>query len=394
MLTRKTQFILLIIIILTTVIFWVSDLDMTVTDYFYSPLSQNSDWPISEKPFWYFFYEMAPVISMLIAFGSLLVIFGSLISKKWKHHRKAAYFILSVFVVGPGIIVNTIFKDNWGRPRPDQVVEFGGNHQYVPPLLFNSEGRGKSFPCGHSSVGYALIAFWFLWRTRRPKLAHGMLFGSLILGTLIGFSRLANGAHFLSDVLWSAWIPIFTASTLYYLFYGKGNHIPERKYFGFKEVIFTSLAMATMIGSLLAFPVEKKISDLTEVKTAGINTVCFIADNSEITITPSHNEMDSVSLSYRGKGFGLVGSQVQYTADIKESVLIYRFKKNGLYTEWHSQAELEIPEKWIRKVAIVSSNASSELKNNALQKLNIQQVSIKPGRSFEISPLNRCLQET
>ena len=40
-------------------------------------------------------------------------------------------FILSTLIVGPGIVTNLIFKDNWGRPRPYQVVNYGGSDPFV-----------------------------------------------------------------------------------------------------------------------------------------------------------------------------------------------------------------------------------------------------------------------
>jgi len=29
-------------------------------------------------------------------------------------------------IIGPGLLVNTVFKEHWGRARPSQVEEFGG----------------------------------------------------------------------------------------------------------------------------------------------------------------------------------------------------------------------------------------------------------------------------
>ncbi len=62
-----------------------------------------------------------------------------------------AFLILSV-VIGPGLIINAVFKDHWDRPRPRDVVEFGGMLQCTPAPLRGESG--ESFPCGHCSVGF------------------------------------------------------------------------------------------------------------------------------------------------------------------------------------------------------------------------------------------------
>lgn len=76
--------------------------------------------------------------------------------------------------------------------------------------------RGKSFPCGHSSMGYYFVVFYFLARRRHKRLALAALAGTAAYGTLIGVARMAAGAHFASDVLWSAVFPCAVAWALYY----------------------------------------------------------------------------------------------------------------------------------------------------------------------------------
>ncbi|WP_308874954.1 phosphatase PAP2 family protein [Thiothrix subterranea] len=60
------------------------------------------------------------------------------------------------------------------------------------------------------------MAFWFLWRERKPQWARLALAFSVTLGAVIGVTRMAAGGHFLSDVMWSAWVVLFAAWLLYY----------------------------------------------------------------------------------------------------------------------------------------------------------------------------------
>ncbi|QLQ32405.1 MAG: phosphatase PAP2 family protein [Candidatus Thiothrix singaporensis] len=126
---------------------------------------------------------------------------------------------------GPGLLVNSLFKDHWGRPRPLQVEQLGGQEHYAPPGYFVANGHGRSFPSGHSSVGFAFIAFWFLLRRHKPTLAKMALLLSLLFGCTIGLTRMAAGGHFLSDVMWSGWVVLFASWLLYYPI----MRIPERE---------------------------------------------------------------------------------------------------------------------------------------------------------------------
>lgn len=114
-------------------------------------------------------------------------------------------FVLLVLALGPGLVVNTVLKDHWGRARPSQVVEFGGSQAFTAaPLPANACDKNCSFASGHASVGFALIAFSFLTADRRRRRAIG---GSAVAaGAVIGLARIMQGAHFLSDVVFAGFI--------------------------------------------------------------------------------------------------------------------------------------------------------------------------------------------
>ena len=43
--------------------------------------------------------------------------------------------MLFLLLLGPGLLVNVVLKDNsTGRARPSQVLEFGGSHQFSSPF--------------------------------------------------------------------------------------------------------------------------------------------------------------------------------------------------------------------------------------------------------------------
>lgn len=197
----------------STLVFWLSNWDLTVAGLF-----QRADhWLLDDFPLWKaVFYDGVPYIAGSVLGGSLLIMLASTVLRRWYRLRLYAAYVLLVFLVGPGLLVNSLFKDNWGRPRPVQVLQLGGQEAYAPPGYWVANGHGRSFPSGHSSIGFAFVAFWFVWRERKPQWARLALVASVSLGCAIGLTRMAAGGHFLSDVMWSAWVVLFAAWVLYY----------------------------------------------------------------------------------------------------------------------------------------------------------------------------------
>lgn len=110
-------------------------------------------------------------------------------------------FLLLFAVLWPGLIANALLKSHWGRARPSDTVPFDGPHAFTPPLLIADEcQRNCSFVSGESSFATVLVAAALLFAgRRRPLLAVAVAW--LVL---VGFLRMAVGAHFLSDVLFAS----------------------------------------------------------------------------------------------------------------------------------------------------------------------------------------------
>ena len=143
----------------------------------------------------------------------------------WKRLSAPTLVMALTLLIGSGIIVHVILKDHWGRPRPKQIVQFGGQQQYRPyylPDLFTKKEPSKSFPCGHCSTGFYFFCLAFIgWKEKMPYLLWGGLFFALLLGGLLSVARIAQGGHFFSDVLVSALIMWFTAAWCTSFVYGK-----------------------------------------------------------------------------------------------------------------------------------------------------------------------------
>jgi lipid A 4'-phosphatase len=110
--------------------------------------------------------------------------------------RRVVYVFL-VLIVGAGLIVNVVLKDNFGRARPRDIAEFGGAQLYTPPFVASHACHTNcSFSSGESAGGFFAIAIaWALGR-RRALVAAGVG-----LGVFVSFCRVATGAHFFSDTV-------------------------------------------------------------------------------------------------------------------------------------------------------------------------------------------------
>jgi len=203
---------LVLVIAVTIVCRWTS-LDLWVSRLFYSE---------SQQAFWFsgtfvgsVIYYFAPLPGVVVAsFGLATFIFGRWIEPLRPWRRQGLLFAL-VVIIGPGLLINSLLKPHWNRPRPSQLVEFGGKTNYVPPAMLSSHENAKSFPSGHASMGFVFMAPAFLLFRRRRWLAASFLALGLLLGGGIGVCRIAEGGHFLSDVVWSGAIVYFTCLTVF-----------------------------------------------------------------------------------------------------------------------------------------------------------------------------------
>lgn len=130
---------------------------------------------------------------------------------------RAAWLILLTYLIGPGLIANAVFKENWARPRPAHVTEFGGTQAFKP--WWDPSGscpKNCSFISGEASAGFAVLAIAVLapvaWRL--PAIAFALGFGMFV-----GALRIAAGGHFTSDVIFAGVLTALVVWLLHGLIY-------------------------------------------------------------------------------------------------------------------------------------------------------------------------------
>jgi membrane-associated PAP2 superfamily phosphatase len=210
-----------VLLALLTIPFFTTNIDMRIARHFYV---HGQGFPIGAEPLWRWLKHEGAIPPIVVSFIALIAFIVSYFSAGVRPHRRAALFLVLAMALGPGLIVNDVFKDNWGRPRPRDVIELGGTRDYVPPLVMSPRGNGASFMSGHAATAFYLMTPYFLFRRRSRARAFAFFFGGLAYGALMGYARIAQGAHFLSDIVWSLGIVYLTALTLFYLIHP--NDVP------------------------------------------------------------------------------------------------------------------------------------------------------------------------
>ncbi len=336
-----------------TLVFAVTPLDIEAARIFYSA-DVSDHWPLAAKLPWWVLYRLAPWVTASLVLIGLAELIASLACRRAAWRWRAIFVLLSV-LLGPGLIINGIFKDHWDRPRPRDVVEFGGPMQYVIAPL-RGQG-GASFPCGHCSVGFLYGVGWWIWRGRRKYWARASLAAGLLVGTALGVGRMAAGGHFLSDVVWSALLALAVAHALYYYVLriplreahepNVAAHVPGSAPHGVLSIVAAFGGIAVLL-ALFATPHGTELA--AEIPLSSFVPAPRVLDvrakvaNVEIIVvdTPATR----LSISGELHGFGLPTSRllshVQFDAG-PIPTLHYRIEQRGWFTDLDGLASLRVP---------------------------------------------------
>jgi lipid A 4'-phosphatase len=130
---------------------------------------------------------------------------------------RAYIFLLLALGLGPGLLTNTVFKDEWHRARPLYTIQFGGDQQFTPALIRSDQcDRNCSFFSGDAAFVFYLHSFAYVVRRRQRT----VLYGTLGVGALVGLMRMAQGGHYLSDVVFAALFMLASTALVHLLVFG------------------------------------------------------------------------------------------------------------------------------------------------------------------------------
>lgn len=186
-------------------------IDLQISRLLFTPGSgfdhANNAWVLAS-------YNWVPVIGR-VALASLVAVIcihqvwrhllkpspGSRYVNILKHLNRTAIIALICAVLGPGLIVEGLFKRALCRPRPVQVTVFGGDLAYqAVPAIRTHAAPHRSFVSSHAAAGFWLMTLGLscgmTWRRR-------WLVIGIVAGSIIGLGRMLQGGHFLTDVVFA-----------------------------------------------------------------------------------------------------------------------------------------------------------------------------------------------
>lgn len=193
-------------------------IDLAVTGYFHDPSLPGARGFAIRHSAW------VEVPRNLLWDATLLMPLLAAVLLGWALWRKTSGwfwgYILALFLIGPGLVVNAGFKAYWGRARPSNVIDFGGTAQFTPVWQISDQcAKNCSFVSGEgagaTALTIALLLILLRYRSRiaAPLYRAGQALALLSLG-FVGWQRVAAGGHFLSDVLLSALLISLIAAVL------------------------------------------------------------------------------------------------------------------------------------------------------------------------------------
>ena len=140
-------------------------------------------------------------------------------NKDWKNYRKISGIIALLAVINPLVFVQ-ITKILCGRIRFRDLDPGFMNFTawFFPPGI---AAGGSSFPSGHAAMGWMFLPLLITVKDREIKDPLRILTIILVVGwgLFVGLSRIAVGAHYASDVLFSTGAATIVSIFLYTRFY-------------------------------------------------------------------------------------------------------------------------------------------------------------------------------
>jgi lipid A 4'-phosphatase len=188
--------------------------DISFSQLFFS---EESGFIYQENFVVYQLYALLPLLTKLFILVCLLYLVYLIVKyRSYKRIlRSGVFFLVIAAAISPGLVVNEVFKENFGRARPRHIEEFNGKREFTGAFTMSDQcKRNCSFSSGHAAMGYFLTAIAY---TTNLLYFNRIYLIGIVFGSLVGLSRIVMGGHFLSDVLASAFVVLFLDHVIFIL---------------------------------------------------------------------------------------------------------------------------------------------------------------------------------
>jgi len=355
------------ILLLVSWIFAHWDLDRSISARFYSP---DSGWYLEESPPWYWLYRYGTIPGILLTLSALIGTVVVRVRRPDSHWYRLFLLILLTALLGAGLLVNGFLKPYWGRPRPSQIQEFGGQHTYREALSPGIPGKGRSFTCGHCTMGFLFVTLIYF-RRRSAAVAWVGGLGGLAYGGLISAARVVQGAHFVTDCLWSLGVLWLVATILYYFVLKipdparKPMIILRPKQKRVVVILATLLAMGIALAFLTRRPYFETgyfyphLSSQIRVMQVGL-------DRGAVKRTVRYSDSAPLQILIHARGFAWIGASDAKTVrsssisgDIYD--VVYATATRGYFSELSHEIEVVIPRPLKDQLSVVFTDAEGHV---------------------------------
>ncbi|MBM3466450.1 MAG: phosphatase PAP2 family protein [Alphaproteobacteria bacterium] len=205
---------LIITAFLTFLLILFPEVDISFSQLFFS---EESGFIYQENFLVYQLYALLPLLTKLFTLVCLLYLVYLIVKyRSYKRIlRSGVFFLVIAAAISPGLVVNEVFKENFGRARPRHIEEFNGKREFTGAFTMSDQcKRNCSFSSGHAAMGYFLTAIAY---TTNLLYFNRIYLIGIVFGSLVGLSRIVMGGHFLSDVLASAFVVLFLDHVIFIL---------------------------------------------------------------------------------------------------------------------------------------------------------------------------------
>ncbi len=166
--------------------------------------AQSNTWFL-DKPGQILSFVFYDGIKKLLVLSALAILISLLFFRKTslvKRYNRGLRILLLSLIIVPS--VTGLLKATSNVACPRDIVTYGGSIPYVRvfdsyPQGLKPEKNQRCFPAGHASGGFALMALFFLFSSKKNR-RRGLLFG-LSIGWLMGTYKMLLGHHFLSHTI-------------------------------------------------------------------------------------------------------------------------------------------------------------------------------------------------
>jgi len=140
---------------------------------------------------------------------------------------RAIIFLISTMLLAPGLVTNVVLKDHWGRPRPIDVTQFGGDQHFV--AWWDPRGDCPS-NCSFVSGDVSTTAWTFAPAALAPPQYRALAYGAaLALTVLMAAIRIMAGGHFPSDTIFAGVFTFLIVWLAYALIYRWRTRLDDKQ---------------------------------------------------------------------------------------------------------------------------------------------------------------------